>query len=234
MCRTASAMVSTAFTSHRVSMAVEFGWQRNRREIFSSDDRSPAARLTRHEADRACIGLSSSAVQLVVSNKITRQSIRSQVAWTPGDLERHCVGLISTLTAASTSPLSSSGRSGLSIDTVSTSPALIPAMFRRAASSCRVVPPDGHAGSGPPLLETAAEAGRRLATPEVPLPVLWDEPVLVIGGMAPGALLNPLAARRWSRKDVTEATGYVAGRRPPLRPNGPVDQRPQALQTSRG
>ena len=38
------------------------------------------------------------------------------------------------------------------------------------------------------FLEEAAEAGRRLATPEVPLPVVWDEPGLVIAGIAPGTV----------------------------------------------
>ena len=46
------------------------------------------------------------------------------------------------------------------------------------------------------FLETATEAGRRLATPRVPLPVLWDEPALVIGGMAPGTL------RRWRQRQL--------------------------------
>ena len=44
------------------------------------------------------------------------------------------------------------------------------------------------------FLEEAAEAGRRLATPEVPLPVVWDEPGLVIAGIAPGTVA------RWRRR----------------------------------
>ena len=44
------------------------------------------------------------------------------------------------------------------------------------------------------FLEEAAEAGRRFATPEVPLPVVWDEPGLVIAGMAPGTVA------RWRRR----------------------------------
>lgn len=46
------------------------------------------------------------------------------------------------------------------------------------------------------FLEAAAEAARRLATPNVPPPVLWDEPALVIGGMAPGTL------RRWRQRQL--------------------------------
>lgn len=46
------------------------------------------------------------------------------------------------------------------------------------------------------FLAAAAEAGRRLETPRVPLPVLWDEPALVIGGMAPGTL------RRWRQRQL--------------------------------
>ena len=38
------------------------------------------------------------------------------------------------------------------------------------------------------FLEQAAEAGRHRAPPEIPLPVLWDEPALVIAGMAPGTV----------------------------------------------
>ena len=38
------------------------------------------------------------------------------------------------------------------------------------------------------FLKEAAEAGRHRATPEIPLPVLWDEPALVIAGMAPGTV----------------------------------------------
>ena len=44
------------------------------------------------------------------------------------------------------------------------------------------------------FLEEAAEAGRRLAMPEVPLPVVWDEPGLVIAGIAPGTVA------RWRRR----------------------------------
>jgi hypothetical protein len=38
------------------------------------------------------------------------------------------------------------------------------------------------------FLDEAAETGRRLATSRTPLPVVWDEPALVIAGMAPGTL----------------------------------------------
>ena len=38
------------------------------------------------------------------------------------------------------------------------------------------------------FLDEAAETGRRLATSRTPLPVVWDEPALVIAGMAPGTV----------------------------------------------
>ena len=38
------------------------------------------------------------------------------------------------------------------------------------------------------FLEEAAEAGRRLAMPKLLPPVVWDEPALVIAGMAPGTV----------------------------------------------
>lgn len=38
------------------------------------------------------------------------------------------------------------------------------------------------------FLEEAADAGRRLAKPGLPPPVLWDEPTLVIAGIAPGTV----------------------------------------------
>ena len=38
------------------------------------------------------------------------------------------------------------------------------------------------------FLDDAAETGRRLATSRAPLPVVWDEPALVIAGMAPGTV----------------------------------------------
>ena len=44
------------------------------------------------------------------------------------------------------------------------------------------------------FLEEAAETGRRLATPQTPLPVVWDEPTLVIGGIAPGTVA------RWRKR----------------------------------
>ena len=51
------------------------------------------------------------------------------------------------------------------------------------------------------FLEEAAEAGRRLAMPEVPLPVVWDEPGLVIAGIAPGTVA------RWRRRRLETAPG---------------------------
>ena len=38
------------------------------------------------------------------------------------------------------------------------------------------------------FLDDAAETGRRLATARTPLPVVWDEPALVIAGIAPGTV----------------------------------------------
>ena len=60
----------------------------------------------------------------------------------------------------------------------------------------------GLAAAGPTcreFLEEAAEAGRRLATPEVPLPVVWDEPGLVIAGIAPGTVA------RWRRRRLEDS-----------------------------
>ena len=54
------------------------------------------------------------------------------------------------------------------------------------------------------FLEEAAEAGRRLAAPEIPLPVVWDEPGLVIAGMAPGTVA------RWRRRRL-ESTDSGSG-----------------------
>ncbi len=48
------------------------------------------------------------------------------------------------------------------------------------------------------FLEEAAEAGRRLATPKIPLPVVWDEPGLVIAGIAPGTVA------RWRRRRLED------------------------------
>ncbi len=48
------------------------------------------------------------------------------------------------------------------------------------------------------FLEEAAEAGRRLATPEIPLPIVWDEPGLVIAGIAPGTVA------RWRRRRLED------------------------------
>ena len=46
------------------------------------------------------------------------------------------------------------------------------------------------------FLKEAAEAGGRLATPGIPPPVLWDEPALVIAGIAPGTVA------RWRKRRV--------------------------------
>ena len=40
------------------------------------------------------------------------------------------------------------------------------------------------------FLDEAARTGRRLAKPQTPLPVVWDEPALVIAGMAPGTVAH--------------------------------------------
>ena len=50
------------------------------------------------------------------------------------------------------------------------------------------------------FLDEAAETGRRLATPRTPLPVVWDEPALVIAGMAAGTV-----ARWRERRDDRSA-----------------------------
>lgn len=46
------------------------------------------------------------------------------------------------------------------------------------------------------FLNEAAETGRRLATPQTPLPVVWDEPALVIAGIAAGTVA------RWRQRRV--------------------------------
>ena len=40
------------------------------------------------------------------------------------------------------------------------------------------------------FLDEAAETGQRLATPRTPLPVVWDEPTLVIAGIAAGTVVQ--------------------------------------------
>ena len=44
------------------------------------------------------------------------------------------------------------------------------------------------------FLHEAAETGRRLANARTPLPVVWDEPALVIAGVAPGTVT------RWRKR----------------------------------
>ena len=50
------------------------------------------------------------------------------------------------------------------------------------------------------FLNEAAETGRRLATPRTPLPVVWDEPALVIAGIADGTVTR-WRERRDNRDD---------------------------------
>ena len=56
------------------------------------------------------------------------------------------------------------------------------------------------------FLNEAADIGRRLSTPDIPLPVLWDEPTLVIAGIAPGTI----ARWRKRRLERTSPGGRIA------------------------
>ena len=54
------------------------------------------------------------------------------------------------------------------------------------------------------FLNKAARAGRLLATPNTPLPIIWDEPALVIGGIPPGTV-----ARWRERRDQANSRPVV-------------------------
>ena len=56
------------------------------------------------------------------------------------------------------------------------------------------------------FLDEAAGTGRRLAKPRTPLPVVWDEPALVIAGMAPGTVAH-WRRRRAECENTTGAEG---------------------------
>lgn len=53
------------------------------------------------------------------------------------------------------------------------------------------------------FLNEAAETARRLATPQTPLPVVWDEPALVIAGISAGTV----ARWRHRRDDRNDPPG---------------------------
>ena len=55
------------------------------------------------------------------------------------------------------------------------------------------------------FLDEATEPGRRLAKPQTPLPLVWDEPALIISGMAPGTVAR-WRARRDNDNNPPEAT----------------------------
>lgn len=55
------------------------------------------------------------------------------------------------------------------------------------------------------FLNEAAETGRRLATPQTPVPVVWDEPALVIAGIAAGTVAR-WRERRANRSDPAGGT----------------------------
>ena len=71
-------------------------------------------------------------------------------------------------------------------------------------------------GSSPQeFLDAAAETGRPLATPGTPLPIVWDEPALVIGEIAPGTV-----ARWRERRDEGNSRPLARTRRPEQRSSG--------------
>ena len=55
------------------------------------------------------------------------------------------------------------------------------------------------------FLDEATETGRRLAKPQTPLPLVWDEPALIISGMAPGTVAR-WRARRDNDNNPPETT----------------------------
>ena len=62
-------------------------------------------------------------------------------------------------------------------------------VYRQAETETRITDALKPAGATcREFLDEATQIGRRLATSQTPLPVVWDEPALVIAGMAPGTV----------------------------------------------